>query len=282
MRVSHVLDLCRVTTTEPVQLYDTTYRTFELDARRRVRLETYGDDIGQNSWLTTDEWRTAVDTLGLRPGWSVLDVGLWLGRSGHPPRPHNRRPRRRRRRQRPRDRYGERACAREGLAALARFVQADAGRPLPFDDGTFDAVVCVDAVNHLPNRPAVLRDWHRLLKPRGRILFTDPIVITGILSSEEIAVRSSIGFFIFTVRNENERLIREAGFDLVRAEDTTDNVVAVARRWHDARARHRDALVGDEGEETFEGLQRFLAVVHALADERRLSRHTFLATRTPT
>lgn len=282
MRVSHVLDLCRVTTTEPVQLYDTTYRTFELDARRRVRLETYGDDIGQNSWLTTDEWRTAVDTLGLRPGWSVLDVACGSGG----PDIHLART------------TGARVVGvdvnahaidtanaraqREGLAALARFVQADAGRPLPFDDGTFDAVVCVDAVNHLPNRPAVLRDWHRLLKPRGRILFTDPIVITGILSSEEIAVRSSIGFFIFTVRNENERLIREAGFDLVRAEDTTDNVVAVARRWHDARARHRDALVGDEGEETFEGLQRFLAVVHALADERRLSRHTFLATRTPT
>jgi SAM-dependent methyltransferase len=171
---------------------------------------------------------------------------------------------------------------REGLASVARFEQADARRPLPFEDGTFDAVVCVDAINHLADRRAVLREWYRVLKPGGNLLFTDPIVVTGLLSSEEIALRASIGFFVFALREENERLVREAGFDLVRCDDSTDNVANVARRWRDARARHRDALIEDEGAETFEGLQRFLASVHALAEQRRLSRYTFLATRIPT
>ena len=84
---------------------------------------------------------------------------------------------------------------------------------------------------------------------------------------------------MFAPRDEDERLVREAGFDLVRCEDSTHNVARVARRWRDARARHRDALIEDEGAETFEGLQRFLGAVHALARERRLSRYTFLATR---
>jgi ubiquinone/menaquinone biosynthesis C-methylase UbiE len=54
---------------------------------------------------------------------------------------------------------------------LARFA-ADAGLPLPFADASFDAVVCIDAINHRPDRLGVLRDWHRVLKPGGRIMFT--------------------------------------------------------------------------------------------------------------
>ncbi len=262
---------------EHVQLYETTYRNFELSAREQVRLETYGEDIGQNGWLTTDEWRAALTRLALGPGSRVLDVACG---SGGP------------------DLHLARTTGahvvgvdvnaqavetaterarREDMASLVRFEQADAARPLPFEDATFDAVLCIDAVNHLPGRLHVLRDWHRLLKPGGHILFTDPVVVTGLLSSEEIALRASIGFFVFSLRDEDERLIQEAGFDLLRCDNSTDSVVRVARRWRDARARHRHELIEDEGATTFEGMQRFLSVVNALAEQRRLSRYTFLA-----
>ena len=47
MRVSRLPDRLFVAMAQQVQLYDTTYKTFELDARRQVRLETYGDDLGK-------------------------------------------------------------------------------------------------------------------------------------------------------------------------------------------------------------------------------------------
>src|SRR5262249_20921692 len=87
---------------------------------------------------------------------------------------------------------------REGLSSLVSFRVVDAGRQLPFPDESFDVIFCNDSINHLPDRLAVLQDWHRILRPGGRILFTDPIVVTGQLSNEEIRVRSSIGFFLFT------------------------------------------------------------------------------------
>ncbi len=112
--------------------------------------------------------------------------------------------------------------AREaGLGGRASFVQADASQPLPFEDGSFDAILCIDAMNHLPDRPGVLSDWARLLRPDGRLLFTDPVTVTGILDSDEIAIRTSIGYFLFVPPGEDERLLAEAGLSVLAVEDTT-------------------------------------------------------------
>ena len=74
-------------------------------------------------------------------------------------------------------------------------------------------------------------------------------------------------------------MLAQAGFDPGGREDLTENMAAMAGRWHDARARFRDELLVDEGEDTFEGIQRFLAACHLLARERRLSRYAYLARR---
>jgi len=263
--------------THSVDLYDTTYGDFETIARRRVRRETYGEDVGQNGWLTAEELRQFVGWLGLTSHSHLLEVGsgsggpaLFLAEltgarmtgidiNGHAIAAANK-------------------MARErDLDSLAHFVQADAGVSLPFDDEAFDAVMCIDAINHLPSRSRVLTNWCRVLKTGGSVLFTDPIIVTGLISNEEIAIRSSIGYFLFTPPGENERLLWEAGFKLVRTEDVTENAAQVAERWHEARFRHQEALVSLEGAATFEGLQRFLVTTRVLASERRLSRYVFLA-----
>jgi SAM-dependent methyltransferase len=158
-----------------------------------------------------------------------------------------------------------------------RFLSIDASRRLPLPDATFDVVISNDAMCHIPNRLDVLRDWHRLLRPGGRMLFTDAMVVTGLLTHEEIAIRSSIGFYVFLPPGANERLIGEAGFTLLTAEDLTAAAEAIAGRWHDARETHRAALSEREGVDNFSGLQRFLACVQRLSAERRLSRHCYLA-----
>src|SRR5262249_37637260 len=153
----------------------------------------------------------------------------------------------------------------------SRFLQADAREPLPFEEGAFDALICVDAINHLPDRACVLGDWARVLRSGGRLLFTDPVVITGFLDSEELAIRTSIGYFLFVPVGENERLLAAAGLTVVDVEDTTDHLAEIARRRHDARAARAGALKQIEGGAAFDGRQRFFDVVALLAHERRLS-----------
>jgi SAM-dependent methyltransferase len=260
-----------------MNLYGAAYGQFLGDAREQTRREAYGEDIGQHSWLLAEAYRRYLGWLALEPASSVLDVACGAGGPAL---------------------YLGRTCgcqvqgmdiqdaaiaaanqqAREAqLDARVRFQQGDAGQPLPFAAESFDVVLCIDAINHLPQRQRVLSEWQRVLKPGGRLLFTDPAIITGLVSNEDVAVRSSNGYFLFTPLGENERLLAAAGFEVLRQEDSTEDVASLAQRRHDARAAHREALLALEGEESFEAMQRFLTVAAALAGEQRLSRMVFLA-----
>jgi hypothetical protein len=95
-------------------------------------------------------------------------------------------------------------------------------------------------------------------------VFTDPVVISGPVTNDERAQRSSIGVFLFVPPGVNEGLIGEVGLRLVQEEDVPANAALVSGRWHRARQEHELLKL--------EGLQRFFAYVERLMSERRLSR----------
>jgi ubiquinone/menaquinone biosynthesis C-methylase UbiE len=61
----------------------------------------------------------------------------------------------------------ERAHAREISAGRLKLVQHDAIKSLPFDDGSFDAVLCQNVLECIPEKAAFLRECHRVLRPGG-------------------------------------------------------------------------------------------------------------------
>jgi SAM-dependent methyltransferase len=261
------------------ELYDRHYGSLTADPQVEVRRQTWGEDLGQASWITLAEAREFFRSLDLGTNRSALEVACGSGGVtcrtasetgascvGVDINPHGIEAARGR-------------AEAEGLSSRVRFHVADAGDPLPFSDAKFDAVFCNDSINHFPGRLGVLRDWYRLLRPGGRLLFTDPIVVTGQLTNDEIRDRSSIGYFLFTPVGCNERLLEQAGFKVREVRDLTDAVAAVSGRWRQAREDRRGALMELEGSEAFEGMQRFLAAVHLLASERRLSRYMYLASK---
>ena len=122
-----------------------------------------------------------------------------------------------------------------------------------------------------------MTEFYRVLKTGGRLLYTDSTVVTGILTNIEIAVRSSIGFFLFAPLGENERLFKQAGFNDIQSRDVTDSMATVSIKWHNAREKRKDSLLEIEEVNNFEGLQAFFKMVHIVSSERRLSRIRYAA-----
>jgi ubiquinone/menaquinone biosynthesis C-methylase UbiE len=260
-----------------VDLYGASYGGFAESVYAEVRREAYGEEVGQASWLTREELDRFGSDLRLAASSRLLEVasgsggpalhlvrstgcevvGIDFSEEGVA--------------------NANRLASERGLDDRARFLEADATQPLEFENDSFSAVLCVDAMNHLAGRDRIFAEWLRVLQPGGRVLFTDPTTVTGLLGIDEIVTRASIGYFVFLPLGEDERLLNEAGFRVLAIEDATANMAEMAGRWREARATREEALRKIEGDDTFEGQQRFLEVASRLAREHRLSRFIYLA-----
>jgi SAM-dependent methyltransferase len=50
-------------------------------------------------------------------------------------------------------------------------------KPLPYEDSSFDGILHSEGIEHIDNQIAVLREFHRILKPGGILIVTTPNVL---------------------------------------------------------------------------------------------------------
>jgi ubiquinone/menaquinone biosynthesis C-methylase UbiE len=260
-------------------LYNHAYRGHDSEIYRQIRLATYGRDFGQTSWVSTEESDAIPRLLDISAESEVLEIGFGSGRyafhlaevsgcsitgldintTGVA--------------------TADRLAREGGLQARVSFRQHDVSEPLPFEGDSFDAAFSNDSFCHVPDRLSLLRELYRVLRPGGRLLFSDALIIAGLITNEELAVRSSIGLYVFASSGVNEMLLEQAGFHLEGIEDTTSNAAAIAERWRDARRAHAAQLFDIEGKNNYEGLQQFLSCTLKLTRENRLRRYLYQASK---
>jgi len=97
----------------------------------------------------------------------------------------------------------------------AAFVTAR-GQALPFVADSFDGVLCMNALHHLPSYAAALREIHRVLKPGGRAVFSEPGTahsaqpLSRFRMREETVIEKGVSLPVI------RRLAMEAGFSRMR------------------------------------------------------------------
>lgn len=98
--------------------------------------------------------------------------------------------------------YNRRLNAEQGLAEKIRVLHGNF-EEIPEPDDSYDVVWCQDSILHSGRRRQVLEEVRRIIKPRGRFVFTDPMqadscppdVLAPILERLNLPSLASPGFY---------------------------------------------------------------------------------------
>jgi SAM-dependent methyltransferase len=74
--------------------------------------------------------------------------------------------------------------------------KADLNGRFPYDDARFDLVVCREGIEHVENQFHTMREFHRVLKPGGWLVFSTPNLLS---------IRARLSFLLVGGRRLNDR-----------------------------------------------------------------------------
>src|SRR3954463_3034939 len=126
------------------------------------------------------------------------------------------------------------ARARKRLPDAAK-VQLELDGPLPFDDSSFDLVLCAETIEHVRDVQLLLSETRRVLRPGGTLALSTPA--HGRLTGLAVLVQGFEALFdplsphlrFFTARSLR-RLLGELGFDVRSLRRRSGTLLAVATR----------------------------------------------------
>ncbi|GFH39399.1 SAM-dependent methyltransferase [Streptomyces pacificus] len=192
--------------------------------------------------------RKVTDVLGLRPGEHVLDAGCGSGEASlYLARRHGVRVTGVTVSEYELDRARERAVA-AGLADVAGFRYGDYMR-LPFEDGSFDAVLALESLQNAPDLGQVLGELFRVLRPGGRIAFSDFSLEKAGAEPERVErFMTTLKLPLLPTLPQWLAYLRAAGFDIEEYTQCGPRVFGMKSKYLQAAMDRREGVAGRFGE----------------------------------
>ena len=90
-------------------------------------------------------------------------------------------------------------------------------------DETFDVIVSQEAFCHIPNKKALITECARLLKPGGRIVYTDILARSSMTNEIRSRLETEMVFSELSTSEQYCHLLEEKGCEVIEVEDLSDN-----------------------------------------------------------
>jgi ubiquinone/menaquinone biosynthesis C-methylase UbiE len=164
------------------------------------------------------------------------------------------------------------------LHRRVRVVRGDA-TALPLASGRFDACVSQEALLHITDKAAVLREAHRVLAPGGRLAFTDWLARPALGDGERRRLHDWMAATTLQTLDGYRTLLGAAGFRMVTAENLTDEWRAILRARLEMFRAMREETVARLGEARYREYDQLYAFFVGLIEASKLGGGRFSASR---
>jgi SAM-dependent methyltransferase len=125
--------------------------------------------------------------------------------------------------------WAQKRAARKGLEERCQFRVADA-QQLPFEDGSFDAMLCESVTAFVPDKRAALSEYHRVVKPGGFVGLNEGTWVRGNPPDEFLAfIRRAMGGVDFLQPEEWRALLEGSGLTEISAQVYEMNAIRQRR-----------------------------------------------------
>jgi SAM-dependent methyltransferase len=165
-----------------------------------------------------------------------------------------------------------------GLHTRVRVVRGDA-TALPFGAARFDACLSQEALLHISDKGAVLRQAHRVLVPGGRLVFTDWVARATLGDGERRRLEDWMAATTLQSLAGYRALLGAAGFHAVTAEDLADEWRAILRARLEMFRAMREETVARLGEARYREYDQLYSFFVGLVEAGKLGGGRFSATR---
>jgi SAM-dependent methyltransferase len=164
------------------------------------------------------------------------------------------------------------------LHTRVRVVRGDA-TTLPFGSGRFDACLSQEALLHIADKAAVLREAHRVLVPGGRLVFTDWVARPTLGDGERRRLEEWMAATTLQSLTGYRTMLGAVGFHAVASEDLADEWRAILRARLEMFRAMREETVARLGEARYREYDQLYGFFVGLIEAGKLSGGRFSGSR---